>query len=124
GDAVNAFTGEGLSEEQRAFQAYVRRLFTWRKTQPVLQEGKLIHYYPLPADPFWSGVYVYGRMIPDDAVLVAMNKTNEIKDLPAGRFQDVLQGRTKGLDIVSGERVDLRAVVRVPPRSLVIIDLD
>jgi len=124
GDAVNAFTGEGLREEQRAFQAYVRRLFTWRKTQPVLQEGKLIHYYPLPADPFWSGVYVYGRMIPDDAVLVAMNKTNEIKDLPAGRFQDVLQGRTKGLDIVSGERVDLRAVVRVPPRSLVIIDLD
>lgn len=124
GDAVNAFTGAGLSPDQRAFQDYVRRLFTWRKQQPVLHQGKLIHYYALPADPDWSGVYVYGRMHEKDAVLVALNKTDTIKELPATRFQDVLQGRTRGRDIVSGETVDVGAIVRVPARSLVIIDLD
>ncbi len=41
GDAINAFTGEGLSAEQRSMQDWVRTLMQLRDRTPVLQTGEL-----------------------------------------------------------------------------------
>lgn len=124
GDAVNAFTGQGLSPEQREVQEFTRKLFTWRRTQPALHDGKMIHFYPAPDDPGRRGVYVYGRVNGTDGVLVALNKNTDARTLPTARFADVLAGRIGGTDVISGGHVDLRSTLTLPPRSITIIDLD
>jgi len=123
GDAANGFTGEGLSPEQRDFQDFTRKLFLWRKSQPALHEGKMIHFYPAPDDPERRGLYVYGRVGGGDAVLVAINK-GAARSVPSARFADVLGARTGGVDVLTGQRVDLSAQLALPARSITIIDLD
>ena len=39
GDKVNAFTGKGLTRQQREAQQFMRELLNWRKTQPVIASG-------------------------------------------------------------------------------------
>lgn len=124
GDTVDAFTGAGLTAEQKDFQDFTRKLFTWRKSQPAVHDGKMIHYYPTPADPAWRDIYVYGRIGAGDAVLVALNKGSSPRQIPAARFSDVLAGRTRGTDVISGATVDLSGQLTLAPRSITIIDLD
>ena len=68
GDKVNGFTGEGLSAEQKEMQKFFRTLLNWRKENPVMHTGKLIHYAPL------KHTYVYGRYNEDTRVMDIMNK--------------------------------------------------
>jgi len=129
GDAVNAFTGAGLSAEKRAFQDFTRTLFTWRRNQPAVQTGKLIHFAPEtgapPAgQPDLRGVYVYGRLSEADGVLVAINKAAEAKTVPVAPYAEILRGRQGGVDVLSGARVDLTTSLALGPRSITIIDLD
>ena len=46
GDAVNAFTGKGLSAAQQEAQGFLRRLLNWRKTAAVIHSGRLMHFQP------------------------------------------------------------------------------
>lgn len=124
GDTVNAFTGAGLSAEQQAFQDWTRRLFTWRKGQPAVHTGRLIHYAPRASEPEIAGVYAYGRIGQDDAVFIAINKSAEEKRVAAARYTEILQGRTRGVDILTGRRMDLSETITLAPRSIAIIDLD
>ena len=43
GDRVNGFTGENLTEDEKAMQAFFRKLLHWRKDNLLVQKGKLIH---------------------------------------------------------------------------------
>ncbi len=55
GDEINAFTGEGLSLQQKEMQNYVSTIQNWRKEKPVIHHGKLMHFAPE------NGIYVYFR---------------------------------------------------------------
>ena len=55
GDTKNAFTGQGLSDDERAMQDYTRKLLQWRRTAPAIRDGKLTHYVPT------DDLYVYFR---------------------------------------------------------------
>ena len=46
GDAVNAFTGKGLSETQKSTQAWLKKLLQWRKTATAIHDGQLKHFIP------------------------------------------------------------------------------
>jgi glycosidase len=68
---VNAFTGEGLSQEQRWAQQRVNALLTLRKDYPDLFMGQLKHYAP------HDGVYTYFRLSEENdsrVLMVIMNK--------------------------------------------------
>ncbi|MFO1339256.1 MAG: glycoside hydrolase family 13 protein [Burkholderiaceae bacterium] len=119
GDAANAFTGQGLSDAQRGMQAFVRRLFNWRKTSLAVQRGQLMHYAPD------RGTYTYFRRDAASgslAMVVLSKATGEVR-LDTRRFADMLPAGAHGVDVPSGARFDLSTELVVPPRTALVIDV-
>lgn len=120
GDTVNARTGEGLTTAQRDMQAYVKRLFTWRKTATAVHRGRLMHYVPD------RGTYTYFRHDERTGakVMVVLSKATEAVTLDPRRFAEMLS-RTgaRGTELFSGRAIDLSAPIVVPPRAAMVIDV-
>lgn len=117
GDKVNAFTGAGLSEQQKDMQAYVKTLLNWRKTQAVIHHGKLMHYTPD------RGTYTYFRYDDHNIVMVVLNKNKADVKLDTSRFQEVLPAASNAVDVLSGKSVDLSHTLNAPARSVLILEV-
>ena len=119
GDNTSAFTGAGLSTEQRDAQEWLSRLLNWRKTTPVMHDGKLTHYAPM------DGVYVYIRHDQThQPVLVALNKNAGKVALPLGRFDEFLRGHASAVDVMRGTRIKLGDALQLPGKSATILQLE
>ncbi len=117
GDPVNAFTGEGLTDQQKEAQAFTRNLLSWRKTARAIHAGKLMHFAPD------DGTYTYFRYTDDDLVMVVLNKRRETAVLPATRFAEILPAGSTGTDALTGQTQDLSAAITVPARGAVVLDI-
>ena len=118
GDTANAFTGAGLSPQQRDAQAFVRTLFQWRKRTPAVHAGRLTHYAPV------DGVYVYFRHDGKDTVMVALNHNDEAVSLPLARFAGSIGDARGGTDVLAGTRVELARALQLPAKTPLILELD
>jgi glycosidase len=118
GDAVNAFTGDGLSEEQAAAQDYVKRLLAWRKTAKAVHEGKLMQFTPA------GNVYVYFRYDDTDTVMVAFNRGDEAVDLGLDRFAERIGTKQSATDVIGGTRYSLTRPLPLKPGSVLVLELE
>ncbi|MEM8899678.1 MAG: glycoside hydrolase family 13 protein [Bacteroidota bacterium] len=118
GDKVNAFTGEGLTDEQQETQAMFKKLLNWRKGAEVIHTGKLRHFIPQ------FGVYVYFRYTDDQKVMVILNKLKKTEEMPLERFQEMLEGVTSGTDVLSGEKYELGGTLKLSPKQPLILELE
>ncbi|OEZ58564.1 glycoside hydrolase family 13 protein [Duganella sp. HH105] len=118
GDAVNAFTGAGLSAQQAAAQAYVKKLLNWRKGASVIHHGKMMHYGPE------QNTYVYFRYDGARKVMVAFNKNSTDTVLKTARFHEMLAGVRAGVDVATGKRLSLDGEVTLPARSALILEIE
>ncbi|PWJ39955.1 glycoside hydrolase family 13 protein [Sediminitomix flava] len=105
GDKVNAFTGEGLDAKAKEAQDFNKKLTNWRKTATAIHDGKLTHFAPAGMD---GGSYVYFRYDDNQKVMVVLNM-GEDKELYLADYAEVLDGETKGTDVISGKEFDLTA---------------
>jgi glycosidase len=117
GDAVNAFTGEGLSEDQRTALMFTRQLLQWRKESQVVHQGRLVHFAPE------DGVYVYFRLFNNAAVMVILNKADESRTLDLTRFGECLRGAGEARNVLTGEAIRLETSLVVPPRSPLLFEV-
>jgi glycosidase len=115
GDAANAFTGAGLSAEQRDMQDWVRRLFNWRKGERLVHDGALMQYAPL------EGVYVFFRYDAGRTVMVALNKNDKPVELALSRFAERIAAGSHAHDPLSGRSHTLGEHLAVPARSPLIL---
>ncbi len=118
GDKVDAFSGCGLGEQQRAAQELVRKLANWRKGQPLIHNGRMMHFGP--RDNTW----VYFRYDGDKKVMVAFNNNPKEMVLDTARFREMLNGVAGGVDILSGRRFDLQRELRLPAMASVVLELE
>ncbi|MEH0156026.1 glycoside hydrolase family 13 protein [Limibacter armeniacum] len=118
GDKVNAFTGEGLSGEQKDAKEFVKRLLNWRKDNKAVQEGKLTHYAPENND-----IYVYFRYNADEKVMVVLNKSKNNQTLKLDRFSQLLEGVTQGKDVISGKSFDMKDSIELTADSPMVLEL-
>ena len=116
GDRVNARSGKGLSKKQKSAQAFLRQLLNWRRSEPVIHSGKLVHFFPRDA------VYAFIRYDDTDRVLVILNKNTKAVDVDHSRFAEYLGRNRKATDVVTGKRVAVDAAITVPPRSALLLD--
>lgn len=119
-DNANAFTGQGLSNEQSAMQHFTKNLLNWRKNSEAVKRGKLTHYSPE------NGIYVYFRHTQKDKVMVIINKGNEDKELDTARFTSLLSEKDKkqkATDILTKQAIDLAISIDMPAKSIRIIQL-
>ena len=117
GDKVDAVSGAGLSARQREAQAFVRKLVNWRKNQPVIHSGKMMHF---GAE---DDTYVYFRYDGKKKVMVAFNKGSKEAVLPSARFREMLAGVRSGVDVLSGKTFALDTALTLPARSVVVLEL-
>ena len=115
GDKVDAFSGAGLSPQQRDMQRFVRTLFNWRKTSLAVKQGKLTHY--LPRD----GSYVYFRHDGRQTVMVVLNKNAGDTRLDLARFAGMIKGAHSATIVLTGEAVDLRAPLIMPAMTSMVL---
>jgi len=118
GDPVNMFTGENLSVEQKDVLDFTRTLFTWRKGNKTIQEGKLTHYIPE------DGIYVYFRTLDRSSVMIIINNNSSyVKTLATARFEENLKGFKSGKDVLTGNQVKDLKNIEVGSKSVKIIEL-
>ncbi len=116
-DSVNGFTGKGLTASQADVQQFTRKLLQWRKKNPVIAKGKILHFAP------FDGIYVYFRYDEAKTVMVVLNINPKAVNLSVDRFAEILKGKHNAKDVISGQSVDLKAGIPVGSRSAAIFEV-
>lgn len=117
GDTKNAFTGKGLTANEKDAQQFMKTLLNWRKHADVIHNGKLRHYAP------HNGVYAYVRYLDDKAVMVLLNKNTRDVTHDLLAYQDFLAGKKKAVDVLGKRAVDISKPLQLNARSALIIEL-
>lgn len=102
-----------LTEENKDMMQFVSRLFTWRKTQPIIHFGKTKHF--LARD----NTYAFFRYTNKGAVFVYANASNETRTIPTEHYAEMWEDyRTVGNDVLTGQRYDLKQTdIQIPPAN-------
>ncbi|MFA5296757.1 MAG: alpha-amylase family glycosyl hydrolase [Lutibacter sp.] len=89
GDKSNAFTGEGLADNQLEMQSFLKKVLNYRKNSEAIHSGKTIHFAPD------NGIYILFRIKDDETVVVILNKNEAPVTLDLNRFEEVgLKGKS------------------------------
>ncbi|RIV21212.1 alpha-amylase [Fibrisoma montanum] len=117
GDKENKFEAAGRNErENDAFQ-FVRKLATYRRSNPVLQTGKLMQFVPQ------NGVYTYFRYNADKTVMVVMNSDKKEVTLDGARFAERTKGFSSARNVVTDETVSDLKTLKVPGQTVWVLEL-
>ena len=95
GDTKNAFTGAGLSADEKLVQDLVKHLGMYRLTSSALKTGKLMQY--LPQD----GLYVYFRYDANQTIMCVMNTSEKDKTVDFNTYTERTNGFTKATDVLT-----------------------
>jgi glycosidase len=115
GDKKNAFTGEGLTAEEKSIQSYTRLLGNYRKQSTALQTGKMMQYIPN------NGLYVYFRYDAGSTVMCVMNTDKQTRAVDMNDFTERTKGFNGGKDIITNQQIN--AKFELPAMSMQIIEL-
>ncbi len=118
GDAVNAFTGEGLTSQQKEAQQFIADLAHLRRQSCALNMGEMLHYIPL------GEVYVYFKSFGDEHKMIVLNRNDEEVELGLERFQQGLEGFTRLDNVWTGEVEEIGSTLTLAPMGSYIFDLN
>lgn len=117
GDATNKFTAAGRSTEEESIFSHIRALAQYRKANPGLFTGDLIHFVPE------RGIYVYFRQGEGKTLLCIFNPQKE-QSLELNRFRGMLGEVVSGRDILGDFEVELGEKLQIPAKKLWLIELN
>ncbi|WP_191858752.1 glycoside hydrolase family 13 protein [Hanstruepera ponticola] len=98
GDAINAFTGEGLSEEQKDMQAFLKTVLNYRKNSKAIHDGKTVHFAP------FLGTYFLFRIIEGETVVLILNKNEEPITIDLKRYTEIGLDGKELKNVITGEK--------------------
>ncbi|MCL1932358.1 MAG: glycoside hydrolase family 13 protein [Candidatus Azobacteroides sp.] len=119
GDPADAFTAAGRTAFQNEAHDYLQKLLQWRKTNPAVAKGKLIHYAP----DWETECYVYARIYNDNKILVILNGSNKEQLLSPEKYREVIEDTGSGKEIISGKTIDLKKEINIAAKGVYIIEL-
>lgn len=97
GDMVNAFTGEGLTAEQKDMQSFLKKVLNYRKTSAAIHDGETKHFAP------YKGTYFLYRTKGDETVVHILNKNKEPIEIDLEYHEEMeLAGKTLK-NVITGE---------------------
>ena len=97
-DKINAFTGNGLSKEQKEMQSFLSKFLNFRKNSKAIHNGKTVHFAP------FNGTYFLFRILNDEVVVNIINKNETPIKLDLNRYSEIgLEGKTLK-NIITGEK--------------------
>ena len=119
GDTTDAFTAAGRTRLQNEAFDFMRKLLQWRKTNPAITQGNLIHYAPDNR----LQTYVYARSKDNHHVLVVLNGSNREVTLPLNRYADVLHNKTSGRDVISNRTIVFENEIQLAPKEVLVLEM-
>lgn len=102
GDKKNAFTGEGLTAEEKSIQDYTRLLGNYRKHSTALQKGRMMQYIPN------NGLYVYFRYDSNSTVMCVMNTDKQTRTVDMQDYLEQTKGFNGGKEILTGKLINTK----------------
>jgi glycosidase len=115
GDTKNAFTGEGLTAEEKDMQQYVTTFANFRKNSTAITKGSLMQYVPD------DGLYVYFRYDSKQTIMCVMNTSDKNKEVEFSKFSERTNGFKSGKNIVSGVTVENKFTI--PAKRMWVLEL-
>ena len=97
---------------------FLTKLLQWRKTSKAITKGAMKHFIPQ------NGVYVYFRSVDDEVIMVVSNNTSKSTKIDFSHYDEALQDKTYGVDVISGLKVQLDADdMDIKGNSILILEL-
>jgi glycosidase len=118
GDPVNAFTTAGRTDLQNEAFDFLRKLLQWRKTNPAVNGGKLIHYAP----DNQTQCYVYARIKDNHKVLVILNGSTDQQTLSPEKYREVLGDAVSGKEIITDKTISLKDKIVISAKGVSVIE--
>jgi glycosidase len=115
GDTKNAFTGEGLTAEEKDMQHYVATLANYRKSSSAITKGKLMQYVPE------DGLYVYFRYDPKQTIMCVMNTSDKEQEIDFAKYAERTTGFNTAKNAVSNE--SLTNKFKIPAKRMWVLEL-
>lgn len=119
GDTVNAFTGKGLTDQQKEAQEFMKTLLNWRKTNEVIHKGKLLHFAPKNQDQ----TYVFFRYHQGKKIMVVLNKNKTPFQLDLTPYKEIIASDFKGKEVLSGLEIKANGHLSLTPMTPMIIEI-
>ncbi|MCD7962182.1 MAG: cyclomaltodextrinase N-terminal domain-containing protein [Rikenellaceae bacterium] len=115
-DKKDFFAGKGLSPEERDIYEHARKLFNWRRNSEAVHYGNTMHFLPDGA------TYCYFRYTADNSVMIFINASEKPVAIDWERFVERTRGYRKGIDIISGNQIEIGVEYVVEPRTNMVIE--
>lgn len=115
GDLKNAFTGKGLSAQEKSVQDLVKILGNFRKNCTAITTGKLMQYVPD------NGLYVYFRYDAKQTIMCVMNTSDTEKNIDFANYTERTNGFTKAVDILTENTVN--TTFTIPAKRMMVLAL-
>jgi len=116
-DPRSVFTEAGRTERENEAHDFVTRLTNWRKGKAVIHHGDLTQFVPE------DNTYVYFRHDESETVMVVLNAADAPRTLALDRFQERIQGYTRGRDVITGTTIALDDALEVPAKTPLVLEL-
>jgi neopullulanase len=117
-DKRNAFTSEGRTDTENEVFNYFKSLLIYRKNNPVLQNGRMKQFIPD------NGIYVNFRYNNKKTIMVIANNNQETKELNLSRFNEVIVGKTQGIEITNSKTYSLEKPVSINGKTVLILEIN
>lgn len=117
-DTKNAFTGKGLTDDEKSTQDLVRKLANFRKTSSALTTGKLMHYVPV------DGLYVYFRYDEKQTIMCVMNTSNDTKEVDFQKYMERTEGFNSAKNVVTDEKFSSLKKTSIPAMKMWVLELN
>ncbi|SMD32688.1 Glycosidase [Reichenbachiella faecimaris] len=117
-DVRNAFSKNGRTTKEEELYRYVNTILKWRKNAKEIHKGRLTHFQP------YDNVYVYFRSFDERKTMVIINNNDrKFERYQLDRFEEALEGYTRGTDIITNTTYLTLEYVDIQPNSALIIEL-
>lgn len=117
GDSKNAFTGMGMTAQEKEFQEYTKKLVKFRKNSTAIGSGKLTQFVPD------NGLYVYFRHDNKQTVMVVMNTSTDEKSVDLDRYSERTKGFSAAKDVTGNETMKLNSDWKIPGMTCWVFEL-
>ncbi|NDK55729.1 alpha-amylase family glycosyl hydrolase [Pontibacter fetidus] len=117
GDSKNAFTGKGLTKDEREVQDLVKKLGNFRKNSSAIKTGKMMHYVPV------NGVYVYFRYDDDQTIMCVMNTDSKAHELDFKKYAERTSTFSEATNIISNDKLKVSEKAIIPAMQMWVLEL-
>src|SRR6478609_1663132 len=117
GDAVNAFTGKGLTPDQQSVQTLIKTLANFRKNSSALKTGKLMQYLPV------DGLYVYFRYDNNQTIMCVMNTSDKEQVIDFSKYAERTTGFSNAVDVLDKSAHNTSATIKIGAWQSLVLEL-